>query len=208
MLIEPSLVKLLKGKKLLIFDFDGTVADTTPLHAAAFEQVLSPLQIAVSYPSIAGMKTKDAIGRCALESGTSLNSDQIQSLVLAKQALVRQMIADKLHPMAGVDRFLRWAMLNYQLSMATAGSRGTVSLALRILGYENYFNPMVCAEDVRNTKPHPEAFECVLAETGHTPKQALVFEDSEAGLEAARIAGIESVRIHSDSWIKFFKDRR
>jgi beta-phosphoglucomutase-like phosphatase (HAD superfamily) len=59
--LSQNIRQLLQGKRLLIVDFDGAVADTSPLHAAALEQVLSPLGIAVHYPSIASMKTKDAM---------------------------------------------------------------------------------------------------------------------------------------------------
>ena len=61
--------QLLQGKRLLIFDFDGTVADTSPLHAAAFAQVLAPLGIAVDYPAIAGLKTLDAMRKCLAAGG-------------------------------------------------------------------------------------------------------------------------------------------
>ena len=55
---------LLAGKTALIFDFDGTIAETTPLHARAFEETLAPLGVAADYPSIAGLKTQEAIVRC------------------------------------------------------------------------------------------------------------------------------------------------
>ena len=136
-----AIEQLLKGRQLLIFDFDGTVADSTPLHAAAFEQVLAPLAIAVHYPSIAGMKTEDAMVHSALRCGHVLSSDQLAALVKAKQTTVREMIASRLEPLPGVDNFLRCARQHYRLSMATSGSRGTVSLALEKLGYANWFSP-------------------------------------------------------------------
>ena len=59
-----SLLQAHEGKKLMIFDFDGTVANTSPLHAEAFSQILTPLVNGVDYPSIAGLKTWDAIRQC------------------------------------------------------------------------------------------------------------------------------------------------
>ena len=59
-----SLLQAHEGKKLMIFDFDGTVANTSPLHAEAFSQILTPLVNGVDYPSIAGLKTWDVIRQC------------------------------------------------------------------------------------------------------------------------------------------------
>lgn len=200
MQLTQDLMALLHGKKLLIFDFDGTISDTSPLHAAAFERVLMPLGVTVHYPSIAGMKTADAMVRCATACEVVLNPDELNDLVVAKQKLVREMMQTQLLPLPGVDRFLHWASQHYQLSMATSGSRGTVGLALEKLGYAKWFDPLVCAEDVKRAKPHPDAFQRVLDMTGCSPDSALIFEDSEAGLLAAKAAGVGCVHIGAESW--------
>jgi beta-phosphoglucomutase len=186
-----NLHQLLHGKQLLIFDFDGTVADTSLLHAAAFAQVLSPLGVAVDYSTIAGLKTLDAMRKCLAAVGRELPNEDLEVLVVTKQKLVRQMIATGLAPLPGVDEFLRWARPRYRLSMATSGSRGTVQLALAKLGYEGWFDPVVCADDVRHTKPDPEGFLTVLRITGVPASAALVFEDSVAGVKAAENAKID-----------------
>ena len=191
---------LLKGKSILIFDFDGTVADTSPLHAAAFSTVLEPLGVTVDYNSIAGLKTADAVLACARAVGMELAAKQLDAIVAAKQSLVREMISRDLTAMPGVDEFLRWSRSRYRLSMATSGSRGTVELALKKLGYDKWFDPLVCAEDVQRAKPNPDVFLRVLALTGYSTHQALVFEDSEAGLNAAFSARIESVFVDKLFW--------
>lgn len=193
---------LLKDKCLLIFDFDGTVANTTPLHAAAFAQVLGPLGVSVDYPQIAGMKTLDAMRKCFAEAGRSLSEDDLNQLVAAKQQTVRQMIARDLLPLPGVDEFLRWAQSRYRLGMATSGSRGTVELALGKLGYLGWFDPLVCADDVVHAKPDPEGFLTVLQITGTPKHEALVFEDSPAGFEAAQAAGLSCVDARPNLWLQ------
>lgn len=195
-----SLLQALQGKELLIFDFDGTVADTTPLHAAAFSQVLAPLGIMVDYPSIAGLKTLDAIRQCLDGAGRILPDAEVQALVVEKQKLVRQMITQGLEPLPGVDEFLRWARPRYRLAMATSGSRGTVRLALEKLGYTDWFDPLVCADEVSNAKPDPEGFLKVLQITGASADATLVFEDSDAGLEAARNATLAVIDIRVMLW--------
>ena len=104
-----NLTAALPGKRLLIFDFDGTVADTTPLHAAAFAQAMAPLGIEVDYCSIAGMKTIDAIRQCLDRAGRATTEAELATLVSNKQQTVRELISLALQPMPGVDAFLRWA---------------------------------------------------------------------------------------------------
>lgn len=195
-----QLSSLLAGKHLLIFDFDGTVADTTPLHAEAFGQVLSPLGIAVNYPAIAGMKTLDAMRKCLADAGHSPSDEELRVLVTAKQQAVRQMISTELSALPGVPEFLQWARPRYRLGMATSGSRGTVELALRKLGYIGWFDPLVCADDMMQAKPDPEGFLTVLQLTGTKAADALVFEDSEAGFAAARAAGLSFVDARQNPW--------
>lgn len=195
-----DLQSLLDGKQLLIFDFDGTVADTTPLHAEAFRQVLSPLGIAVNYPAIAGLKTLDAMRKCLADAGLVRSDEELQRLVSAKQQSVRHMISRELSALPGVDEFLRWARPRYRLGMATSGSRGTVELALRKLGYVGWFEPLVCADDVLNAKPDPEGFLTVLKMTGTKATDALAFEDSVAGFAAAHAAGLALVDARQNLW--------
>ena len=191
-----NLAEALRGKRLLIFDFDGTVADTTPLHAAAFSQTLAPLGIAVDYANIAGLKTLDAMRQCLNGAGRTLDEDVLAALVTAKQHCVRQMLDHALQPLPGVDAFLRWARPRYKLAMVTSGSRGTVSLALEKLGYTGWFDPLICADDVEMAKPAPEGFLMALQLTALSAGDALVFEDSEAGFVAADAAGLMYVDVH------------
>ena len=206
MLLTRSLLPRIQGKNLLIFDFDGTIADTSPLHEAAFKIVLLPLGVIVLYPAIAGMRTAEAMVHCLTNCGVNLQKHELDNLMSAKQRLVREMMQYQLHPMPGVDRFLEWARKHYRLSMATSGSRNTVELALAKLGYSDWFDPLVCAEDVERAKPHPDAFQKVLMLTGCPPEAALIFEDSDAGLVAARAAGVSCVHVNAESWNRFMED--
>lgn len=200
MMSGAGLDQLLLGKQLLIFDFDGTVADTTPLHAEAFAQVLAPLGVMVNYLTIAGLNTRDAMQKCLAGTGHTLPDAEMAALVSAKQQCVRQMIARGLEPLPGVDAFLRWAKPRFRMAMATSGSRGTVSLALEKLGYSDWFDPLVCADDVVRSKPDPEGFLKVLQMTGLSADAALVFEDSEAGFLAAAAAGLDCVDARLNPW--------
>jgi HAD superfamily hydrolase (TIGR01509 family) len=191
---------LLEGRQLLIFDFDGTLAETTPLHAEAFRRVLAPLGVEVDYAAIAGMKTLDALRKCLDAEGRGLQPAELAALAAAKQEAVREMIRTELRPLPGVDAFLAWARPRYRLGIATSGSRGSVQLALARLGYEGWFAPVICGDDVANGKPSPEPFLRVLEITGASARTALVFEDSDAGFTAAKAAGLEYVDVRTCKW--------
>lgn len=195
-----ELLEALRGKRLLIFDFDGTIADTTPLHAAAFSQALAPLGIAVHYPDIAGRKTADALRHCLTGAGREFTEADVMALTAEKQRRVRQMIARSLKPLPGVHDFLQWAKSRYRLAMYTSGSRGTVSLALDKLGYTGWFDPLICADDVACAKPDPEGFLTVLRLTGISASEALVFEDSDVGFLAASVAGLAYFDVRTVMW--------
>jgi sugar-phosphatase len=201
-----NVAEALRGKHLLIFDFDGTVADTTPLHAAAFSAVLTPLGVVVDYHRIAGMKTPDAMRHCLAQAGRTLADAEITALVTAKQQRVRQMIAQSLQPLRGLDEFLRWASPRYRLAMVTSGSRGTVNLALEKLGLTGKFEPLICANDVACGKPDPEGFLKVLQLTSLPAAEALVFEDSEAGFLAASSASLAYVDVRTLNWLRALND--
>ena len=184
-----TLATALFGKRLLIFDFDGTIADTSPLHARAFAQVLGSHGLTVNYPAIAGRETPDAIrSTFALAGRPEPDEVTIAELTRAKRALVREFFASNLRPLPEVDAFLRWARGRYSLALATSGSRATVEPALRQLGYADWFVRTVFAEDVAFGKPAPDSF---LAALGDVPAaEALIFEDSDSGFLGANRAGI------------------
>jgi HAD superfamily hydrolase (TIGR01509 family) len=193
--------EILACKRLLIFDFDGTIADTIPLHAQAFTETLAPLGIEVDYSSIAGRKTRDALLLCFATAGRAApNAASLEALTAEKQRRARALIGAELKPLPGVDDFLRWAKPRYLMALVTSGSQKTVELALQKLGYQGLFDLILFAEDVMHAKPHPEGFLRVLETTGVAAEEALVFEDSQAGFTAAVTADIEFLDARQFDW--------
>ena len=190
--MNDSLRAIIENKKLLIFDFDGTIANTTPLHEKPFKHVLSPYTDAFDYELVAGLKTSDAIIKSLKKAGIINPSlDLVDSLSTHKQTLVRTLIEQDLRPIPIITKLLHHVFQKYRLALVTSGSRTTVTLALEKLEYENYFSPCLFAEDVLCSKPSPEGFLKALELTDLQESDALVFEDSEAGFEAAIRAGID-----------------
>lgn len=198
-----SLKKMLEGKKLLIFDFDGTIADTSPFHESAFIETLKPLKVKVNYELIAGKKTIDAMKFCCKK--LKLDDMQYIDLTKTKQKKFKEKIAHSIKPLPGVNKFLEWANRSYDLALASSGSRSNILFCLEKMGYLNIFQYILCGDDVKNGKPDPEIFLKVLRKFHYQPKDALIFEDSKVGFEASANAGIEYFDANNNLWTSLTK---
>jgi HAD superfamily hydrolase (TIGR01509 family) len=196
-----TMSKKLIGKEILIFDFDGTIADTGPLHEIAFKEILATYNVNFDYKDIAGKRTKEAINYILKREGRKITEDELNNLEHDKQKKVRALIKTKLEPIEEVTEFLNWAKEKYCLTIYTSGSRRTIEISLESLGYSRYFNLVVCSEDVMKGKPDPEGFLKIIDITKHKKTKALIFEDSESGIEAAKLAGIDYIDVRNG----FFK---
>ncbi|HZG09346.1 MAG TPA: HAD family phosphatase [Allosphingosinicella sp.] len=194
MSVSP-LAELLRTKRLLIFDFDGTIVDSSPLHARAFNEAFAGDGVTVDYPSIAGLTTDTAIDQVALGAGLSLDPEKRALLIADKRARALRLIEAELEPIAGSLDFLKRAGTLFPMALCTSGSRPTIERALERVGLVGAFDPVITAGDVRQGKPHPEGFLKAAAHHGVAPAQALVFEDAPSGLAAASAAGIEAVHV-------------
>ena len=184
----------LAGKRLLIFDLDGTVADTAPAHEAAFNTMLARFGITVDYPAIAGLRTDDALDKVLGDHGITVPADERARLVEEKRIAARAALHD-VAPLPGALDFIAWARPRYRLAMASSGSGASVRFVVDRLGLSGCFDPLVSGDDVSRPKPDPEPFRRCLELTGIAPDAALVFEDANAGIASARAAGIATVRI-------------
>ena len=104
------------NKTLLIFDFDGTLANTSSIHERAFCETLSPFGISVDYTEIAGMRTEDAIKKLFLKENLTVpRSTTISELAIVKKLLVRKYIANLLYPIDGVYEFLKYSKFYFMI---------------------------------------------------------------------------------------------
>lgn len=193
----------LKDIKLLIFDFDGTIANTSDLHRIAFEKVLLPFDLSFNYKDIAGKSTYDALIQIFKKHCHAITEAEIKLLQNEKQTYVRELIEEYLEPLDGVDEFLEWALSRFQLAIATSGSKKTILTAIKKLRYEHFFNPILCTEDVDKSKPNPDIFLAALNITKTKKQNALIFEDSLVGFKAAQSAGIKYIDVTNGFFVKF-----
>lgn len=196
-IINTALSLSFLNKKLAIFDLDGTLANTSPLHEEAFSRVLSPYCSNFSYSDIAGLSTRDAVIHIfRLNQLPPPDTSVITSLTKSKQSLVRALISELLKPTQAYTELLQWLHeRDISLAVASSASRATGLHTLETLGYLHLFQFLAFSDDVVFAKPNPEIFNLCLRAFSLHPHDALVLEDSPVGLIAAQAARIPAIDV-------------
>lgn len=175
--------------KALIFDLDGTLVDSMPLHLEAWQEICATKGVAFTseeFYSLAGVPA-DRIFKIINEKyGTDFDP---QADSLAKEAIYMRKIK-KLKLIEPVFEVAKQYHGKLPMSIGT-GSPGEHSWkAVRILGLDQYFDILVSKNDVKEGKPNPETFLKCAEAMNIDPQYCQVFEDGDPGLEAAKTAGM------------------
>jgi len=175
--------------KALIFDLDGTLADTMPVHYLAYRNILRQYGIDYSYEmfmSLAGVPAIGTIKKINEIFGTSLAPEEVGN---AKEDEYEK-IMHQMKPIEPVVELVKRYHGKLPMSVGTGGYRRLALKSLQIIGLDNYFDILVSAEDVVNHKPHPDTFLRCAELMGVAPGYCQVFEDGQPGMQAAKTAGM------------------
>jgi beta-phosphoglucomutase family hydrolase len=187
------------GTSALIFDCDGTLADTMPVHFTAWAAMLEPYGIAFPedvFYALAGMPSTKIVARLAAEQNIELPSDAIDQMVVDKEQGYVATIASvqPIEPVVAVARATRGLL---PMAVASGGHRWVVRKTLEAIGVGDWFDAVVGAEDTERHKPEPDVFLEAARRLGVAPEGCVVFEDAEFGLEAACRAGMTGIDIRA-----------
>ena len=179
----------------LLFDCDGTLADTMPLHYEAWLEALKPTGVdfpRARYMSLAGMPTKQILRTLSAEQGIPLD---YEALLPKKEDLFLALLREVrgIEPVIDVARRSRGTV---PMAVVSGGIRRAVELTLQAVGVHGWFCAIVTAEDTEHGKPHPDPFLLAAERAGvAAADRCLVFEDGDLGLESARRAGMDAVDV-------------
>ena len=189
----------------LIFDCDGTLADTMPLHWRAWQAVLQrhPFQFTEEhFYSLGGIPSRDILSLLSSEQDIPID---ILSVSREKESEYLPLIA-QVEPVNVIVGIARENHGKIPLAVASGGLRRTVEQVLNHLGIRQLFQALVTSEDVHHQKPAPDIFLEAARRLGVPPRFCRAYEDTDLGLEAIRTAGMEAVDVRrllvSDSLLR------
>jgi HAD superfamily hydrolase (TIGR01509 family) len=177
-----------------IFDLDGTLADTMPVHYRVWIDIAA--RYGINFPedkfyAMGGIPTVKIASMLAAEQGLSYDPVVVGR---EKEQLVLQRVGEVL-PIPAVVEIARRCRLAGPIAIASGGSRAMVERTLHQIGLYDWFPVIVSAEDTARHKPEPDVFLEAARRLGVLPDICTVYEDTDIGLEAARRAGMRGVDV-------------
>ena len=188
-------LKLPEGEfKAYLFDCDGTIADSMPLHYIAWKSVLA--QWSCEFPedlfySWGGMPVVEIISTLNSRHGLCMPVEDVQRRK-------EEMFYANLRHLKAVPEVLEHIHARHgeiPFAVVSGSTRESVRASLETLSILDRFETLVCAGDYTRSKPHPEPFLLAAERLGIAPEHCLVFEDTDMGIQAANAAGMASIKV-------------
>jgi beta-phosphoglucomutase-like phosphatase (HAD superfamily) len=195
----------------LIFDCDGTLADTAPLHYRAWAAALADVGADLPEPwyyARVGLSRDDLLGAARAAFGVAFDVEAVSAAHARRYGAALPTVRAVAH----VAAVARAAHGRVPLAVASGGQRAIVLATLDALGLTALFDAVVTIEDVTGDgvargKPAPDLFLAAARRLGVAPAACVVYEDSDEGLEAARRAGMRAVDVRTDVRVDLREDQ-
>jgi len=200
--LNPRELDLVRNSQAIIFDCDGTLVDSMPVHFVAWHQTMERHGIVfpeARFYALGGVPSDRIIAMLAIEQGVELDS-----VAVAHEK--EQAFLDRIELLVPIEAVLNVARQNRgvkPIAVASGGVRPIIEKQLEQIAIHDWFDAIVTAEDTTKHKPEPDVFLEAARRLGTEAKYCLVFEDADLGVEAARRAGMQCIDVRS-----FFTPRR
>ena len=188
----------------IVFDFDGVIADSEPLHLRAFQKTLQEQGLELStrdyYTRYLGYDDKGLFEALARDRALSMSDGQVASLVARKATALQELLRDERVLFPGAAEFIRAAADEVPIAIASGALRHEILEILEEAGLDGLFTTVVAAGDTLQSKPSPApyrlAFEQLQRSAGNLDAtRCVAIEDSHWGIESARGAGLRCVGV-------------
>lgn len=183
-------INIFPTTKAFIFDLDGTLADTMPLHYDAWVKTAKIMNLEFSLDFLkgcAGMPSSKIIELLNKKNNRSIDPEEFSNL--KEEFFTKDM--HKIKEISAVTNLVYKYHGKIPMAVGTGGKRNIASETLQILGLDKYIQILVSADDVENHKPQPDTFLKCAELMGVSPENCQVFEDAILGFEAAKAAGMQ-----------------
>jgi HAD superfamily hydrolase (TIGR01509 family) len=190
----------------VIFDFDGIIVDTEPLHYKAFQEVLVPLGLGYGWEEYVrhyiGFDDRDAFREAYKAAGRPLSAQELGELIAAKARGFQTAIARGVTPYPGAVELIKAISGNLPLGLCSGALSADIQPILRQLAIENVFDVIVTADEVAASKPDPASYILTVqklterfADREVSTANCLAIEDTPAGIASASGAGIRVLAV-------------
>ena len=190
----------------VIFDFDGVIVDTEPLHYQAFQRLLEPAGLGFTWDQYVetymGFDDRDAFLEAFKGTARGLSSSELAELIDRKALLFQEIIRGGIIAYPGVVKLIRDIHRSgLPLAISSGALRSDIDPILNTLGIEECFDIIVTADDVAKSKPDPECYRLALARLNQyhacsiPAHKVLAIEDTPAGIAAAKGAGLQVLAV-------------
>lgn len=188
-------LKLPEGRfEAYLFDCDGTIANSMPLHYLAWQKALAEWKCEFGedlFYAWGGRPTAEIVAALNERQGLRM---PVETVTIQKENLYYELLP-QLQAIPHVLEHIEAQHGRIPFAVVSGGTRQSVTASLTLLNLLDRFDTLVCAEDYTNSKPHPEAFLTAAARLGVAPDDCLVFEDTDVGIQAATAAGMSWVKV-------------
>jgi HAD superfamily hydrolase (TIGR01509 family) len=188
-------LKLPNGSfRAYLFDCDGTIADSMPLHYRAWEKALAEWNCKFDeklFYEWGGMPVSEIISTLNQKHGLGM---PVETVSRRKEDFYFEMLP-QLTPVPEVLEHIQAEHGRIPFAVVSGSTRESVTASLLLLNLLDRFHTLVCAGDYEKSKPDPEAFLLAASRLAVPPESCLVFEDTDMGIQAAEAAGMASVKI-------------
>jgi beta-phosphoglucomutase len=187
----------------VLFDFDGVIADSEPLHLRAYQSVLGSSSIALGrdeyYGRYLGYDDAGLFETLAKDRALTVDATQIDNWIEQKARLVAELLASDEILFPGAAACIRMCAARVPLAIASGALEPEIRLVLNHAGLSEYFRAIASASDGVRGKPAPDLYLLAMAKLHDggvvDPRRCVAIEDSHWGLEAAREAGLRCVAV-------------
>jgi beta-phosphoglucomutase len=191
--------------KALIFDFDGIITDTEPVHMEAWQSVLEPLGVLIDEDEFrsqyVGLNDRDFLDAVSKNHKHHFADAEKPELIEEKTIASISLLENGIPLLPGVKEFIEFIKDKYFLAICSGANRAEIEFILHHLKWNNMFDPIIASDSVIKGKPDPEGYIRALEKLGDRASEVmlaehvLAIEDSPKGIAAAKAAGLRCLAV-------------
>lgn len=188
-------------KSGILFDLDGVLWDSAPAHTEAFRQAFAEAQLPPlgDYAVIAGMKTEEAVLAHLRRHGLPETPEIIWAVTARKRKLAPALLLDRAKVLPDLGDILSCLRRSYCLAVCSSASPDTIACFMKKSGCARFFEAVVDGTCVKKAKPAPDIYLLGARLLNLIPQEVWILEDSLAGVEAGRAAGMDVIGVGVDT---------